>query len=82
MNLSRFIRELQKLENDGWGRAAIGVNKNTLNDGNGTFSICDIVKVEAELVGQVDGDGFAIYNKTGSERSRKTIILKGHWYDS
>ena len=81
MTLTRFIRELQNLEREGWGRAVVAVNKDSLNDGNRTWNICDISKTDAQLVGAVDGDGFAIYNKDGTERTRATVILKGQWSD-
>ncbi len=81
MTLDKFIKQLQKLSNDGWGRAQVAVNKDSLNDGNRTWNICEIVAMSAEMVGMVDGDGFQIENKDGSERSKATIILKGHWHD-
>lgn len=47
MTLSNLIRALKKFEAEGCGRARVGVNKDTLDDGNGTFNVCDVVKVEA-----------------------------------
>jgi len=82
MTLTKFIQALQKLERKGWGRASVAVNKDSLNDGNQTWNICDVEAVEACHVNVCDGDGFHIENKDGSERTRATVVLKGHWSDT
>lgn len=82
MTLTKFIRELQKLEAEGWGRASVAVNKDSLNDGNNTWNICEIQAVESDHIRVVDGDGFGVENKDGSERTRATVVLKGHWSDT
>lgn len=82
MTLSKLIRELQKLEKAGRGRAKVAVNKRTLNDGNDTWNVCDVHSAVFEYVNNVDGDGFTIENKDGSERMTATVILRGEWFDS
>lgn len=82
MTLSKFIKELQKLEKAGHGRATVGVNKRTLWDGNETFCICEVAEVDHDFVSIVDGDGFTEFNKDGTERTKSTVIIKGLWFDN
>ena len=81
MTLNRLIKELQKLQVEGHGRWPVACDKTTLWDGNGTFEICDVVKVEAVWVTFADDDGFHVENKDGTERMVKSIVLKGHNHD-
>ena len=82
MTLNAFIKRLQDLAGKGWGRASVAVNRDSLFDGNGTWNICDIEAAGAEMISICDGDGFHVENKDGSERTRATVILKGHWTDT
>lgn len=50
LTLSAFIKRLQKLEAAGHGRAKVGVDRESLWDGNGTFTICEITGAKFELV--------------------------------
>lgn len=77
MTLDKLIRELQKLQAANWGRAKIAVDVESFDDGNGTWQICDVRAVDASYVRQVDGDGFGIENKDGTERTKACVVLKG-----
>lgn len=78
MTISKLIKELQKLQEE-WGpRTVITVNKKSFWDGNGTFEICAVTKVEGALINIADGDGFHEENKDGSERMLRCVVLSGN----
>jgi len=78
LTLGRLIKELTALKSKGLSDSIqVCVDKTTLFDGNGTFNACNLNDVEHTYVNIVDGDGFTIENKNGSERIRSTILLKG-----
>ncbi len=76
MTLSRLIKELQKLEAE-HGRCKVCVDKNTLYDGNETFSVCRIKSVQSQWVYNASDDGGVKYNKDGTESGSTTIVLCG-----
>lgn len=57
------------------GNRRVSVVKSELDDGNGTYDVCDISTVLAEFVPLVDGDGFQEYTKAGVERGAIRILL-------
>lgn len=68
---------LQKLETKHGPRVEVAANAQSLLDqSNGVSQIASIDEVVFDYVAMVDGDGFGIENKDGSERYRKTIILR------
>lgn len=77
MTLSAFIKQLQKLEKAGHGRAKVTVNKPTFFDGNDTWNICEVHGAEFSLVGIVDGDGFHEHTQKGTERQSRNIVIYG-----
>ncbi len=81
MTLSKLIKVLQKMEREGAGRSPVGVDKTTLWDGNGTFEVCDVVKVQFMVLDVADDDGFAKYTKRGHGITKGTVVLKGHNHD-
>ncbi len=81
MTLSRFIKELQKIEAEGHGRAKVTCDKPSLWDGNGAFQTCNIHSVEQGWIRQVDGDGFGIENRDGSERTVNCVVIYGQFKD-
>ena len=77
MTLSKLIKLLSALEAQGHGRKPVAVDKDSLWDGNGTFSICDVKSAEVVFVSLVDGDGFLQITKAGYERGTERVIIKG-----
>jgi hypothetical protein len=75
MTLSAFIKLLQKLEAKGHGRRTICVDKEALYDGNGTFNICQVADADTLWLREVDGDGWGIENKDGTERGKTCIVI-------
>lgn len=56
-------------------RTPVCVDKSTLWDGNGTFTICDVSVGEVQCISVVDGDGFHQELSDGSEKVRLCFIL-------
>ncbi len=77
MTLNAFIKKLQKLQAKGHGKYRMGVDKESLFDGNGSWVICTIEEASAEAIYQSNDDGGIYVNKDGSERIRNTIVLRG-----
>ena len=57
-------------------------HNDSLNCGNGTWSMCDVEKAEPTIINVCDGDGWTIENKDGTERTKRTVALIGHWLDT
>lgn len=79
MTLNELHKRLGKLIEQGHGRRHVAVNKPTFQhnleaDGAVILPVC---QVHAEWIPDIDGDGWAVTNKDGSERGRVTIILGG-----
>ena len=81
MTLSKLIKLLKLLEAEGHGKEKVVVNKDTLDDGNNTFQLCNIEKVESTWGRLVDGDGFTEMTKSGRDRGFYCVVLKGRWSD-
>ena len=77
MTLNKLIRELLELQSAGHGRDKVTVDKDSLWDGNDTFSICEINSASRLWIRIVDGDGAAIILKDGSEKQKRCIVLSG-----
>jgi hypothetical protein len=77
VTVTQLIKKLEDIRKSGGGRNQVVVDKPSFWDGNGTFNQCDIHDVSCEVISIVDGDGFAIINKDGSERCRTSVVLKG-----
>lgn len=81
LTVSKLIKALQKIEANGHGRCKVKVWKTTLDDGNDTFNCCEIYKVECQSINVMDGDGFHIENKDGSDRTSTVALLSGDLYE-
>jgi len=57
------------------GRARVCVDKSSLWDGNGTFVICDLAAAKIDHIPIVDGDGFHLEYKDGTEKLRRCFVL-------
>lgn len=79
MTLNKFIKRLQSLADSGHGLDKVCVNRDTLFDGNGSWSVCDVASADSEFVRVVDVDGFGVINKDGSERARRCIVITGDY---
>lgn len=77
ITLSALIKQLQKLEAAGHGRAKVAVDKESFWDGNGTFQICDVTGARASVVNLSDGYGFIEVDSRGQEKCRRMIVLDG-----
>jgi hypothetical protein len=77
VTIGRLIRELTALAAKHGNRVDVCVDKGSLWDGNGTFEICRLKSAAFKIVEIADGDGFMQYNKDGSERTERNIILSG-----
>lgn len=76
MTLDKLIKRLQELRKTAGGRIAITMNaQEAMESCNGVYSILDVNGAYWDAVPQVDGDGFAIENKDGSQRLRRAILL-------
>lgn len=73
MTVAKLIKMLEKLP----PRAKVVVDKESLWDGNGTFTISNVESLEYEFVNLCDGDGFTEFRKDGSEKGSFQAILKG-----
>jgi hypothetical protein len=82
LTVNQLAKMLNKLVEQGKGRLHVAAVKDTLADGNGTFSVCEIHKAEVEQVNICDDDGFMEVNKDGSERTRQIFVLRGRWWDN
>lgn len=83
MTLNRFIKQLQKLADDGYGRATVAVHKTTFVhnlEGDGCC-IIDVSGVRAEAVPQLDGDGGIDIDSKGRERTKRTAVIYGPSWD-
>jgi hypothetical protein len=79
VTLSSFIKKLQRLEAEGYGRAKVAVDKPTFWDGNETWHICDLKNASVQSVPIVDGDGYHEVLKNGAHKQRTMIVLGGGW---
>jgi len=82
LTIGRLAKILNDMVEQGQGRRPVSVFKDTLDTGNDTFNLCEIVKAEIELINICDGDGFHVENKDGSERMRSELVLRGRWWDA
>lgn len=80
VTLGKLIRELQKLEKKVGPRTTVSIDKPTFNDGNDTWNICGVEMVKSVYVNTVDGDGFTVVNKDGTERGKTEVVLMGEFY--
>ena len=77
MTVNKLIAELEKIRSAGGGRLPVAVNKDSLDDGKGTFQICGVSRATVIFVGILEGDGFVMYRRDGSERLRRMVVLSG-----
>lgn len=77
VTLDKFIKSLEALRETFGGRIRVTVDKDSLNDGNGSWSICDVEGAILEVVPQSDDDGAVIVNADGSQRTRKCVVITG-----
>ena len=76
MTLLQTIRRLQKLY-EKHGNVKVGVDWAAIrNSSNGVYDIGNISEFEFDHVAEVDGDGFMVVNKDGSERTTRTVVIK------
>lgn len=76
MTAKQLIKALEKIVAE-HGNVKVGASWEDLRDSsNGTYTVANISGVEVEVVNQVDGDGFTITNKDGTERTKKTAVLR------
>jgi len=73
MTVGKLKKILSKISD----RTEVVVDKDSLWDGNKTFTICSVKSHEHEFVRLCDGDGFGLYNSKGHERGSFKLILKG-----
>lgn len=58
------------------GNVPVSVDWTILRDScNGVYEIVDVKVIATQMVKQVDGDGFGIENKDGSERMRRMAVI-------
>lgn len=74
MTVGKLEKILSKIKNK---RMQIVVDKESLWDGNGTFTICSIKDVNEDWVRLCDGDGYGVFTSKGQERGSWQLILKG-----
>lgn len=74
MTVTQLIRQLEKLKAK-HGNLQVGVSKDELDDGNGSWAVCHISTVVAEWVYLSDDDGGVAYTKAGVERGSMQILL-------
>lgn len=75
MTVKQLIKRLEAIVKEN-GNVTVGVDWRALRDGsNGVHDIANVADVETHVVNQVDGDGFTIQNKDGTERVRITAII-------
>lgn len=82
MTLNQRHKQLSELIAQGLGRRQVCIDKTSFTDnleGDGCV-ILPVCRVDTALITKIDGDGWAITNKDGSERERLTILLGGANY--
>ena len=82
MTLNQLHKQLSALIAQGLGRRHVCIDKGSFThnlEGDGC-TILDVCRVDAKPIPQIDGDGWTITNKDGSERERLTVILGGSSY--
>lgn len=77
MTLNKLAKMIQRLIDEGHGRENVCVDKDSLFDGNNSWSVCRIESLQSECVHVADDDGGTAINKDGSERMMQCVILKG-----
>ncbi len=77
MQLRKLIRLLKNLERKGYGRREVLVEKDTLNDGNGCFTMCPIDGALVQSVYNADDDGGIAMTNRGVEIERDCIVIYG-----
>jgi len=76
--LHKFLSELIK---EGHAHKPVCINKDTFKhtlEGDGVV-ILPISDLAVEDIRQVDGDGFNIENKDGTEQSKRIVIIMGDY---
>lgn len=81
LTVNQLAKILQAEIDKGHGRRKVYIDKPTFWDGNNTFNICEVWSAEMMCVSTVDGDGFHVDNKDGSERNSMCFVLKGQFDD-
>ena len=82
MTLNQLHKQLSTLIQQGFGRRHVCIDKESFThnlEGDGC-TILPVCRVDTALIPQIDGDGWTITNKDGTERERFTVILGGASY--
>ena len=74
MTVGKLEKILAQIKNK---RTKILVDKESLWDGNGTFTLCTVDEAKEDWVRLCDGDGFGLTTAKGEERGSFHLILKG-----
>ncbi len=77
MTLNKLLKRLLRLQKSGCGRMRVCVNKETLWDGNGAYTVCDLESADWEMVDFLDDDGFLQYDSRGHGKHLKLVVLSG-----
>lgn len=79
MTIAKLHKMLCALVEDGHGRRPVCVNKESFYhplEGDGV-SILDVTEARTDTITIADDDGWAAFNKDGSEKTRKVFVLGG-----
>lgn len=77
MTVNALHKLLLEMIANGLGRCQIAINKDTFTHNLAEVTMHDICGWQSLPLAMIDGDGFAIINKDGSERIRTTVFLYG-----
>lgn len=76
MTLGRLIKQLQELEKEHGSRIRVTANTFALRHTcNAVWDIIDVTEIIVDDVRQVDGDGYGVCRKDGTESTRKCVVL-------
>ncbi len=76
--LGSLLKRLEALRDAGTNtKLPILIDKDSLCDGNGTYTLCECLSAQHENHEVCDGDGFLAQRKDGSARRRQAVVIMG-----